>query len=221
MNLKWYFINLKKKNNYIYNYLNQPEYFKKKNFELNYNIIYYILKVLYNYIDSIKLINNEIIINIKNNNNLQLLVNFFKNNYKLQLKELIDITTVDYFLKKKRFEITYFFLSIKYKLRIRLKLVCNEQDVIQSITNLYSSAYWLERENWDMFGIFFTNHSDLRRILTDYGFDGFPFRKDFPLSGYIELRYDDEKKIVVYEKLEMMQEFRYFEFTSPWDWEKK
>jgi NADH:ubiquinone oxidoreductase subunit C len=107
-------------------------------------------------------------------------------------------------------------LSLKYKFRLRIKLYVNENEYISSIVGLYSGANWLERENWDMFGIYFTNHPDLRRILTDYGFEGFPFRKDFPLSGYIELRYDDEDRVVVYENLEITQEFRYFDFASPW-----
>jgi len=218
--IKWYYLNINIKNTLIYKQLTLKEYLKKKNFEIYNNLIYSLLKILGFYIQEIKLINNELVIIIKDKIALFIIINFFKNNYKYQLKELIDICVVDYFKKQKRFEINYLLLSIKYKYRLRIKLYCAEQEYIPSITAYFSSAQWLERENWDMFGIFFINNTDLRRILTDYGFEGFPFRKDFPISGYIELRYDDTKHIVLYEKLELTQEFRFFEFTSPWDWNK-
>lgn len=111
----------------------------------------------------------------------------------------------------------YNLLSVRYNARIRVKTYTDELTPIESATCLYNSANWFEREAWDMFGIFFANHPDLRRILTDYGFEGHPFRKDFPLSGYVEVRYDDELRRVVSEPVEMTQEFRRYDFSSPWD----
>lgn len=144
--------------------------------------------------------------------------NFMKNlesNSLVKLKILNDICVVDYPEKLNRFDISYNLLSVNYNLRVFVKTFTNAY--VSSVTSLYASADWIERECWDMFGVFFLNHPDLRRILTDYGFDGFPFRKDFPLTGYVEVRYDDEKSNIVYEPLEMSQEYRLFNFTSPWE----
>jgi NADH dehydrogenase (ubiquinone) Fe-S protein 3 len=142
---------------------------------------------------------------------------FLRNHTQTQFKILIDITAVDYPEREKRFEVVYNFLSIQHNARIRIKVLVDEMTPIQSICSLYSSANWLERETWDMFGVFFVNHPDLRRILTDYGFEGHPLRKDFPLSGFVEVRYDDSEKRVLTERLELTQEFRYFDFSSPWE----
>jgi NADH dehydrogenase (ubiquinone) Fe-S protein 3 len=142
---------------------------------------------------------------------------FLKNHTTTQYKMLVDITAVDYPSRLVRFEVVYNILSLQYNTRLRIKTCIDETTPISSITNLYSSAAWWEREVWDMFGIFFLNHPDLRRILTDYGFQGHPLRKDFPLSGYVEVRYDDSEKRVISEPTELTQEFRYFEFTSPWE----
>lgn len=192
---------------------------QKSKIKLLYNNLYIIIKSINKLITQVNIINNEIIIELKKKNYLIPILIFFKNHYKTQMKILVDICTTDYLFKNnKRFEINYILLSIKYNFRIRIKLYLKENDTLPSIQYIYSSANWLERENWDMFGIFFNNHPDLRRILTDYGFEGFPFRKDFPLNGYIELRYDDEKRVVVYENIEITQEFRNFDFASPWDW---
>lgn len=203
----------KNKNNLIF--------FNKKILILYNNMMTFIL-YLKKYIKNIKIVNNEISITLNNVNDISFILIFLKNHFKYQFKELVDICTVDYYINNQginnRFQINYMLLSLKYKTRLKIKLFCNETIIIPSVMYIFSSAGWLERENWDMFGIFFSKHKDLRRILTDYGFNGFPFRKDFPLSGYIELRYDDEKKIVVYELLEMSQEFRFFEFINPWDW---
>ncbi len=144
------------------------------------------------------------------------LLEFLKKSYFLQFKTLISITAVDYPEDNKRFEINYFLLSFKLNQRIILKINTNDIIPVVSITNLYKSSDWYEREIWDLFGIFFTNHPDLRRILTDYGFEGFPFRKDFPQSGFTEVRYDDQKKYVLYEPLELAQEYRSYNFISPW-----
>ena len=224
MNIKWYYLTSNIKDNKLKLILkNNKEYYKIKNIKLFFNNIYSLLNSVSALLNSIKIVNNELILVLKNKNYLIILLNFLKNHYKYQFKELVDIVTVDYLNinKNKRFEVNYLLLSIKYNFRIRIKIFLEEQEIINSITSLYSSANWLERENWDMYGIYFYNHPDLRRILTDYGFEGFPFRKDFPLSGYIELRYDDEKRVVVYEALELTQEFRSFDFSSPWDWNEK
>jgi NADH/F420H2 dehydrogenase subunit C len=220
---KWYFLNSKIKNNQLKSILTFNEYQKIKNIKLFFNNLYSLIKYVGYWIKEIKIINNEFIIFISSKDYLLPLIMFLKNHYKYQFKELVDICTVDFLNidKNKRFEINYILLSIKYNCRIRIKLYIEEQEIVNSISNIYSSANWLERENWDMFGIFFYNHPDLRRILTDYGFEGFPFRKDFPLSGYVELRYDDEKRVVVYEALELAQEFRVFDFSSPWDWNER
>ena len=134
----------------------------------------------------------------------------------LQYNMLSCITGVDFLTKKYRFSVVYDLLSLTYKSRLRVKLFLNEINFIQSVMPLYVNADWWEREIWDFFGIYFTKHPDLRRILTDYGFDGHPLRKDFPLSGFIEVRYDDNKKRILVEPIELSQEFRTFTFESPW-----
>jgi len=130
---------------------------------------------------------------------------------------LIDICGVDYPEKEARFEVVYNLLSIKYNSRIRVKVVVDELTPIDSVTSIYNSAGWYEREVWDLYGVFFSNHPDLRRILTDYGFDGHPLRRDFPLTGHTEVRYDEAEKRIVTEPVELAQEFRVFDFASPWD----
>ena len=142
---------------------------------------------------------------------------FLKTNAKCKFKQLIDITAVDYPKRAKRFELVYILLSLKNKLRIRVKVFLSENENIPSITSIYKSAAWYEREVWDMYGISFKNNVDLRRILTDYGFEGFPLRKDFPLTGFVELRYDDSKKKVSYSKVKLTQDYRNFDFLSPWE----
>jgi NADH-quinone oxidoreductase subunit C len=132
-------------------------------------------------------------------------------------KQLTDLTAVDYPERPERFEIVYQLLSFKYNLRIRVKTSTDEETSVESVTGLFSAASWFEREVWDMYGVYFSNHPDLRRILTDYGFEGHPQRKDFPLTGYIEVRYDEEQKRVVYEPVKLPQEYRNFDFTSPWE----
>jgi len=134
-----------------------------------------------------------------------------------QMKVLIDVTAVDYPAREKRFEVVYHLLSVSLNTRLRVKVCVDETTSVPSIDHLYKSAGWFEREVWDMFGIFFSNHPDLRRILTDYGFEGHPMRKDFPLTGYIEARYDESEKRVVLEPIELAQDFRFFEFANPWE----
>jgi len=142
---------------------------------------------------------------------------FLKKDENCQFKMLTDITAVDYPDREERFEVNYNLLSLKQNRRIRIKVSVDETTAIPSVTGIYSSANWFEREVWDMYGVRFDDHPDLRRILTDYGFDGHPQRKDFPLTGYVELRYDPDKQRVVYEPVKLDQEFRNFDFLSPWE----
>jgi NADH-quinone oxidoreductase subunit C len=135
----------------------------------------------------------------------------------LQFEILIDIAGVDYPSRADRFDVVYHLLSPRKNLRLRVKLEANDTEPVPSVIPVYPAANWYEREAYDMFGILFSGHPDLRRLLTDYGFQGFPLRKDFPLTGYVETRYDDEKKRVVYEPVKLAQEFRSFDFESPWE----
>lgn len=130
---------------------------------------------------------------------------------------LIDICGVDYPERTERFEVVYHLLSLRKNQRIRVKLATDEDAPVPSVNEIFPAANWFEREAYDMYGILFSNHPDLRRLLTDYGFQGYPLRKDFPLTGYVEVRYDDEQKRVVYEPVKLNQEFRSFDFESPWE----
>ena len=142
---------------------------------------------------------------------------FCKHHSNTRFQVLVDVCGVDYPSRKRRFEVVYNLLSIQYNSRIRIHTNVDEITPISSVVSIFPSSGWWEREVWDMFGVYFSNHPDLRRILTDYGFEGHPLRKDFPLSGYLESRYDDSEKRVVSEPIEMTQEFRYFDFASPWE----
>lgn len=141
---------------------------------------------------------------------------FLKKHLIMQYSSLIDITAVDFLGYKHRFELIYQLTSVFFNHRITVKTVLSPLNNVATSTIVFKSAGWLEREIWDLFGIFFSDHADLRRILTDYGFQGFPLRKDFPLTGFVELCYDDELKRVTYDSLELTQEFRFFDFQSPW-----
>ena len=131
--------------------------------------------------------------------------------------QLTELTAVDYPSRPKRFELVYQLLSVGLNQRLRLLAPVADGEIVPSVSHIFSSAIWAEREVWDMFGIFFSGHGDLRRLLTDYGFEGHPLRKDFPLTGTVETRYDDSEKRVVYEPVSMTQEFRDFDFMSPWE----
>jgi NADH dehydrogenase (ubiquinone) Fe-S protein 3 len=144
------------------------------------------------------------------------LLSFLKNHTNARFQVCIDIFGIDFPSRKQRFEIVYNLLSIQYNSRLRIHTSIDEITPISSVVNIFASAGWFEREAWDMFGVYFSNHPDLRRILTDYGFEGHPLRKDFPLSGFVEVRYDDSEKRVISEPIEMTQEFRYFDLISPW-----
>jgi len=132
-------------------------------------------------------------------------------------KALVDICGADYPERETRFEVVYNLLSVKHNRRARVKVMTDETTPVPSVTGVFSSANWYERETWDLYGVFFSDHPDLRRILTDYGFEGHPLRKDFPLTGYVEVRYDTEQKRVVYEPVKLTQDFRTFDFLSPWE----
>ena len=142
---------------------------------------------------------------------------FLRDDAKCRLTMLCDICGVDYPDRERRFEVVYNLLSLTLNQRVRVKVECGEEEPVPSATGLYSSAGWWEREAWDLFGIYFSDHVDLRRILTDYGFEGHPLRKDFPLTGYVEVRYDEDQKRVVYQPVRLAQEFRSFDFLSPWE----
>ena len=132
-------------------------------------------------------------------------------------EQLIDVCGVDYPDRPQRFEVVYSLLSVSLNLRLRVKVATDEDTPVPSVVGVYPSANWFEREAWDLYGIFFSDHPDLRRILTDYGFDGHPLRKDFPLTGFVELRYDPDQRRVVYEPVKLAQDFRTFDFASPWE----
>ena len=142
---------------------------------------------------------------------------FLRDDVNCRFKQLMDICGVDYPERIPRFEVVYNLLSLINNNRVRVKVETDEDTPVPTVTEVFSAADWWERETWDLFGIFFSGHTDLRRILTDYGFDGHPLRKDFPLTGYVEVRYDDELKRVVYEPVKLTQEFRSFDFLSPWE----
>jgi NADH-quinone oxidoreductase subunit C len=134
-----------------------------------------------------------------------------------QFKMLVDLCGVDYPEREQRFEVVYHLLSLKHNQRIRVKVATDEATPVPSVTGVFGSASWYEREVWDMYGIYFADHPDLRRLLTDYGFEGHPMRKDFPQTGYVEVRYDEEQKRVVYEPVHLRQDWRSFDFLSPWE----
>ncbi len=148
---------------------------------------------------------------------LEGLVEFLRDDVSCRFTSLVDITAIDYPERAARFDVVYHFLSMYQNHRIRLKVAVRAEDMVPSIHTLHPSANWFEREVFDMFGILFSGHPDLRRILTDYGFRGHPLRKDFPTTGYTEVRYDEAQKRVVYEPVKLVQEYRQFDFMSPWE----
>jgi NADH-quinone oxidoreductase subunit C len=145
------------------------------------------------------------------------LLTFLRDDARCQFVSFIDISGVDYPEREKRFDVVCHLLSPKLNARIRVKLACGEDETVPSATAVYYGADWFEREAYDLYGILFSGHPDLRRLLTDYGFEGYPLRKDFPTTGYVEVRYDDTVKRVVYEPVQLRQEFRNFDFLSPWE----
>lgn len=144
-------------------------------------------------------------------------IQFLRDDAMCDFHQLMDVTATDFPQNAERFELVYNLLSMTKNRRIRIKTTTDEATPVDSIADLYPTANWFEREVWDMYGVYFNNHPDLRRILTDYGFEGYPLRKDFPLTGYVELRYDQQQKRCVYEPVKLQQDFRSFDFLSPWE----
>ena len=167
-------------------------------------------------INTSRINHSQIFINIDSEDLIDVIL-FLKNNENTKFKQIIDITAVDYPQNEKRFKLVYLFLSHEYNSRLVLESFINEDEVVPSITQIYPAANWMEREVFDMYGIKFKNHPDLRRILTDYGFKGHPLRKDFPLTGFNEVRYSEKEKKVVYEPVKLEQNYRNFDYESPWE----
>ena len=165
---------------------------------------------------SSKIKHDQINICIEDNNLIEVMI-FLKTHSSAKFKQLIDITAVDYPEENQRFKLIYLLLSHEFNSRIVLNYSINENEVIPSITEIFPSANWMEREVFDMYGIKFKDHPDLRRILTDYNFEGFPLRKDFPLTGHKEVRYNEDEKKVVYEPVQLEQNYRNFDYESPWE----
>ena len=167
-------------------------------------------------INSSRISHSQIFINIDSKDLIDVII-FLKNNQSTKFKQLIDITAVDYPQNDKRFKLVYLFLSHENNSRLILYCPISEDEVVPTITKIYPAANWMEREVFDMYGIKFKDHPDLRRILTDYGFEGFPLRKDFPLTGHNEVRYSEDEKKVIYEPVKLEQNYRNFDYDSPWE----
>lgn len=181
----------------------------------------YLIQICYGIVSSVSLDirTNQVNIELRGGQFLVAFLTFLRDHSKLLFLSLVDITAIDCLSLGKglgRFHLNYNLLSHYFNARLIITLRLGEECVVNSTSDLYKGSAWLEREVWDMFGIFFTNHPDLRRILTDYGFEGFPLRKDFPVTGYSDIRYDDSQKCLVYESLELSQELRTFDTLSPW-----
>lgn len=163
-----------------------------------------------------EIIRGELSVTVRGSGLVRVLT-FVRDDANCQFKVLMDICAVDYPSRENRFEVVYNLLSLKLNQRLRIKVRTDEDTPVPSVVSVFSAAGWYERETWDMYGVFFADNPDLRRLLTDYGFEGHPMRKDFPLTGYVEVRYDDEQKRVVYEPVKLVQDFRTFDFLSPWE----
>jgi NADH/F420H2 dehydrogenase subunit C len=185
------------------------------NKQLHLNFANYLVKCLPNFINGVVYRLNELSV-IVNSNYINNVLFFFRKDSNCLYRVLTDATVVDYPEYDKRFEVVYMLLSLVYNTRIRVKTHINEITSLDSATNIYLCSNWIEREIWDMFGISFKDHPDLRRILTDYGFESYPLRKEFPLNGYNAVRYDDTLKIVLYENIELSQGYRSYDFQSSW-----
>lgn len=176
----------------------------------------YIKKVV-PHLSKIVVSENTLVLYLNDSNKIVTTLCFLRDHFNLKFTCLLDIWGVDYPDRTDRFEVNYLLLSVRYNIRVIVRVQVRDSVGIPSVESVFSSSGWLEREVWDMFGIIFYKNKDLRRILTDYGFEGFPLRKDFPLSGFVEVRYDDSEKRVLQEPLEVSQEYRAFNFKSPWE----
>jgi len=179
-------------------------------FWLNYN-----LNIFKKYIKKYFIYSDYIKLYLKDAKDLIIVLKIFKLHTLLRFNILVDIACVDNLKSNKRFVLNYILLTLDHKARIVLSIDVEKDNIVPSIMQIFSSANWMEREVWDLYGIFFFNHIDLRRILTDYGFNGYPLRKDFPLNGFFEIRYDEDKQYLVYEPLELMQNMRFYDFVNP------
>jgi NADH-quinone oxidoreductase subunit C len=176
----------------------------------------YIANAMSDAVFDVRIDHEELTVRVQRSQLLELL-KFLRDDSNCQFRYLVDIAGVDYPSEDERFEVVYNLLSVKQNQRVRVKVTTDEETPVPSASGLFSTANWYEREVWDLYGVLFSGHPDLRRILTDYGFEGHPMRKDFPLTGYVEVRYDDLQKRVVYEPVKLVQEFRSFDFMSPWE----
>lgn len=176
----------------------------------------YIAAAQSNDVVSAELVSDELVVMTRSSGLVRLLT-FLRDDSNCQFKVLTDISGVDYPQREQRFELVYNLLSLTQNQRMKLKILTDEDTPVPTATAVFKSAGWYEREIWDLYGVFFSDHPDLRRILTDYGFEGHPMRKDFPLTGHVEVRYDEEQKRVVYDPVNLTQDFRTFDFLSPWE----
>ncbi len=176
----------------------------------------YIMEKLEGSVLSYEFFNGELSLNAKRED-IKRILNFLRDDKECSFRVLLDVCGADYPNRPERFDVIYNLLSLRHNHRARVKITASEETPVQSVADIYSAAGWFEREVWDMYGVLFEGNVDLRRILTDYGFEGHPQRKDFPLTGYVELRYDDELKRVVYEPVQLAQDFRNFDTLSPWE----
>jgi NADH-quinone oxidoreductase subunit C len=176
----------------------------------------YIAAALTDEVNAVEVAHNELMV-LATPSGVAKVLSFLKDDPACQFKVLIDICGVDYPERSRRFDVVYNLLSLTHNQRIRVKVQVDENTPVPSVNAVYSAAGWFEREVWDMYGVMFSDHPDLRRLLTDYGFEGHPLRKDFPLTGFVEVRYDEDEKRVVYEPVKLTQEFRRFDFLSPWE----
>ncbi len=176
----------------------------------------YVREILADICETVIATNDEVLVRISSNDIVAVLTKLRDDNH-AAFNQLSDLTAVDYPERPARFEMVYQLLSITNNMRLRILAEVAEGQSVPSVTGIFSAANWAEREVWDMFGIFFAGHPDLRRLLTDYGFEGHPLRKDFPLTGHVEVRYDDSQRRVVNEPVHLVQEFRDFDFLSPWE----
>ena len=176
----------------------------------------YVATSLSDYVHAADVERDELVVDARPDQVVRVL-KFLKDDPRCRFEQLTDLCGVDYPERDPRFDVVYHLLSMSHNRRLRLKIGVNEDQPVPSVTDVYPSAGWWERETWDLYGIHFAGNPDLRRLLTDYGFNGHPLRKDFPLTGYVEVRYDSEQKRVVYEPVKLTQEFRRFDFLSPWE----
>ena len=176
----------------------------------------HVASVLSDQVMGISIAHNELMVTARAEQIIKV-VTFLRDDPMCLFKVLVDICGTDYPERPKRFDVVYNLLSLVHNQRIRIKVEADDETPVLSITGVHNSANWFEREIWDMYGVMFSDHPDLRRLLTDYGFEGHPLRKDFPLTGFVETRYDNEHKRVVYDPVKLSQEFRKFDFLSPWE----